>query len=92
LLEESYQWVCEPIQYEGPFDFGNAEHLRRGIQGVIGLLRKRYTRSHPMYLYLNRSVFGLRALLYRLRAQVEVKALHLQEARVPLGPSLNGFA
>jgi hypothetical protein len=40
-------------------------------------------------VYLNRSVFGLRALLYRLRAQVDVKALHRQEARVPLGPSLN---
>src|SRR5215469_14968163 len=83
LLEESYRWVCEPIQYEGPFDFGNVEHLRRGTQLVIGLVRKRYTRSHPMYVYFNRSVFGLRALLYRLRAHVDVKTLHRQEARVP---------
>ena len=91
LLEESYKWVCEPIQHEGPFDFGNVEHLQHGIHVLIGLVRKRYTRSHPMYVYLNRSVFGLRALLYRLRAQVDVKALHRQEARVPLGPSLNEF-
>ena len=92
LLEESYKWVCEPIQHEGPFDFGNVEHLQHGIHVLIGLVRKRYTRSHPMYVYLNRSVFGLRALLYRLRAQVDVKALHRQEARVPLGPSLNEFS
>src|SRR5215471_7551704 len=83
LLEESYKWTCEPIQHEGPFDFGNVEHLRRGTQLVIGLVRKRYTRFHPMYVYFNRSVFGLRALLYRLRAHVDVKALHRQEARVP---------
>jgi aarF domain-containing kinase len=89
LLTESHKWTCEPIQHEGPFDFGNVEHLQRGIQLVVSLARKRYTRSHPMYLYFNRSVFGLRALLYRLRAQVDVKALHRQEARLPSGPSLN---
>ena len=89
LLTESHKWTCEPIQHEGPFDFGNMEHLERGIQLVVSLARKRYTRSHPMYLYFNRGVFGLRALLYRLRAQVDVKALHQQEARVPSGPFLN---
>jgi aarF domain-containing kinase len=89
LLTESHKWTCEPIQHEGPFDFGNVEHLQHGIQLVVSLARKRYTRSHPMYLYFNRSVFGLRALLYRLRAQVDVKALHQQEPRLPSGPSLN---
>jgi predicted unusual protein kinase regulating ubiquinone biosynthesis (AarF/ABC1/UbiB family) len=84
LLTESHKWTCEPIQHEGSFDFGNEEHLRRGIQLVVSLARKRYTRSHPMYVYFNRSVFGLRALLFRLRAQVDVKALHRQEARVRL--------
>ena len=89
LLTESHKWTCEPIQHEGSFDFGNVEHLRRGIQLVVSLARKRYTRSHPMYVYFNRSVFGLRALLYRLRAQVDVKALHRQEARVPFGSFSN---
>lgn len=81
LLRESHKWMCEPIQHEGPFDFGNVEHLQRGINLVVAMARKRYTRFHPMYVYFNRSVFGLRALLYRLRAQVDVKALHRQEAR-----------
>jgi aarF domain-containing kinase len=81
LLKESHKWMCEPIQHEGPFDFGNVEHLQRGINLVVAMARKRYTRFHPMYVYFNRSVFGIRALLYRLRAQVDVKALHRQEAR-----------
>ena len=89
LLTQAHKWTCEPIQHEGPFDFGNLEHLQRGIQLVIGLVRKRYTRSHPMYVYFNRSIFGLRALLYRLRAHVDVKTLHRQEARVPSGPPVN---
>ena len=89
LLTQSHKWTCEPIQHEGPFDFGNLEHLQRGIQLAIDLVRKRYTRSHPMYIYFNRSIFGLRALLYRLRAHVDVKTLHRQEARVQSGPSLH---
>jgi tRNA A-37 threonylcarbamoyl transferase component Bud32 len=81
LMKESHSWMCEPLCKEGPFDFGNLEHLQRGIHWFVGLTRKRYTRSHPMYIYFNRSVFGLRALLYRLRAQVDVRELHRQEAR-----------
>jgi len=80
LMKESHNWMCEPLRKEGPFDFGNLEHLQRGIHWFVGLTRKRYTRSHPMYIYFNRSVFGLRALLYRLRAQVDVRELHSQEA------------
>jgi aarF domain-containing kinase len=81
LMRESHSWMCEPLRKEGSFDFGNLEHLQRGIHWFVGLTRKRYTRSHPMYIYFNRSVFGLRALLYRLRAQVDVRELHRQEAR-----------
>ena len=81
LMRESHSWMCEPLWKEGRFDFGNLEHLQRGINWLVGLTRKRYTRSHPMYTYFNRSVFGLRALLYRLRAQVDVRELHRQEAR-----------
>ena len=80
LMKESHGWMCEPLRKEGPFDFGNLEHMQRGIDWFVGLTRKRYTRSHPMYIYFNRSVFGLRALLYRLRAQVDVRELHRQEA------------
>ena len=81
LMEESHAWTCEPIKHEGPFDFGTIEHLQRGIHWFVGLSRQRYTRSHPTYVYFNRSVFGLRALLYRLGAQVDVRALHRREAR-----------
>jgi hypothetical protein len=34
-----------------------------------------------MYLYWDRSLMGLKALLYRLRAQVDVRAAMTQERR-----------
>jgi aarF domain-containing kinase len=85
LMMASHAWTCEPIKHQGPFDFGNVEHLERGIDWFVGLTRKRYTRSHPTYVYFNRTLFGLRALLYRLRAQVDVEALHRREASGWLG-------
>jgi hypothetical protein len=44
-----------------------------------GVMRKRQVRALPMWVYYNRSVFGLKALLYRLRAQVDVNAALGQE-------------
>jgi len=41
--------------------------------------RKRTTRAHPMDVYFNRSVFGIKAMLLRLRAQVDVHAVLRQE-------------
>jgi hypothetical protein len=34
-----------------------------------------------MYVYWNRSVFGFKAMLFRLRAQVDVHAVVRQERR-----------
>ena len=67
--------LLEPIAHKGPFDFGDASHLKRGFERFSRIMRKRYTRSHPMYIYFYRSVFGLRGVLYRLRAQVDLGAI-----------------
>jgi aarF domain-containing kinase len=74
-IAEATKWLIEPIAQPGPFDFGDGDHLKRGIERVSTLVRKRYTRSHPMYVYFYRSIFGLRAVLYRLRARVDVQAV-----------------
>jgi hypothetical protein len=73
--------VLEPLRQEGLFDFGDESHLRRGIAAMSRLFFRRMTQTHPMQIYLYRSFFGLRALLYRLRARVDVAAIHRQESR-----------
>jgi len=78
-MTASVEWLLEPLRQEGPFDFGDATHFQRGIDCMSRLILKRYTRSHPMFVYFNRSVFGLKALLLRLRAQVDVRAVFSQE-------------
>ena len=79
MMEESRDWMMEPFNRPGPFDFGDEAHFQRGLDWFSRAIRKRTTRSNPMYVYWNRSVFGIKALLFRLRAQVDVQEVIRQE-------------
>jgi hypothetical protein len=80
VMQESRAWMLEPMMRPGPFDFGDEEHFRRGLAFFSRTVRKKLTRANPMYgVYWNRSVFGLKALLFRLRAQVDVGEVISQE-------------
>src|SRR5262249_1438034 len=72
LIRQSCNWLMEPLFVQGRFDFSDAAHFKRGIEILSQIVLKRYTRSHPLFLYWNRSVIGIRALMYQLRAQVDV--------------------
>jgi hypothetical protein len=82
LTEEYVNWVSEPLRRPGPFDFGDERHLQRGVDWMARIVRERRTPIHPMYFYWNRGVFGLTALLYRLRARVDVGELMEPESRM----------
>jgi aarF domain-containing kinase len=75
MVADATRWLTEPAVEEGPFDFGDQTHLEHGVEQFFNFIRKRYTHSHPMFLYYCRSVFGLWAVLYRLRARVDVQAM-----------------
>jgi predicted unusual protein kinase regulating ubiquinone biosynthesis (AarF/ABC1/UbiB family) len=79
MMEESRAWMMAPVERPGPYDFGDPKHFQRGIDWFGGVLRRGPVRAHPMYVYWNRSVFGLMALMYRLRAQVDVYTLVSEE-------------
>ena len=80
LLEESFRWAIEPLLHQ-PFDFGDGEHLRIGIDIMARSIAKRYTRAHPLQVYLSRTLLGLRSLLYRMKARVDVRDIHARELR-----------
>jgi hypothetical protein len=39
--------------------------------------------AHPLFIYWNRSIIGVRALMYQLRAQVDVRAVFNRERGWP---------
>ncbi|MFG0328516.1 MAG: ABC1 kinase family protein [Phycisphaerales bacterium] len=71
-------WMFEPVRHEGPFDFGAESYFRRGVALYGECTRRWYTRSLPINTWLARSVFGVRAMLTQLRAQIDYRAIWLR--------------
>ena len=81
LLEAYNRWLWEPLVYEGPFDFGDADYLRRGMDIYIEIIKRRYTRSRPINTWIMRGLIGQRVMVHRLGGRVDVKALYAREKR-----------
>ncbi len=79
MMEESRAWMTEPVAKPGPFDFGDSAHFQRGLDSFSRSIDKKLTRANPMCVYMNRGIFGLKALLFRLRAQVDVHEVMRRE-------------
>jgi predicted unusual protein kinase regulating ubiquinone biosynthesis (AarF/ABC1/UbiB family) len=81
LLERLTEWKWRPYRHRGPFDFGDGQVLREGAEVFREMTRKRCTRGEPLCVLLLRVDFGLFAMLYRLRARVDVREISREEAR-----------
>jgi hypothetical protein len=74
------EWLAAPALQEGRFDFGDPESFKQGIDSLKEMVEKVYP-APPMYLYLFRSLFGLRVLSYQLKCRVDIGALRRQERK-----------
>jgi hypothetical protein len=66
-------WKCR--YYGGEFDFGDEADFRRGVDLMVEIGRKRYTRGCPCQPVIARQTFGIRSILYRLKAKLDVKPI-----------------
>ena len=82
LLEQLGDWLWEPVRHDGRFDFGDPDYFRRGFDVIGEVMRRRYFRSLPVNIWIDRNFLGLRAMLYHLRARVNFGALLRQETTV----------
>jgi aarF domain-containing kinase len=81
-MQEWAEWVWEPMKHDGPFDFGDPGYFRRGIDIYGELVRHRYVRSLPLNIWLSKCFYGVRAILARLDAHVDMRAIWKQETSV----------
>jgi tRNA A-37 threonylcarbamoyl transferase component Bud32 len=79
LLEAWSRWMWRPYWHDGPFDFGDERYLREGIELLGRFYSERFTLGVAMAVFTARWYFGTLAMLYRLRAQVDVGAIDAQE-------------
>lgn len=83
IMVEYCRWFWEPMTHDGPFDYGNVDHLRRGLDIIQRWSRKKgHPRQKPVNVFIQRSVLGGWGLQYRLRSRVNVKAICDEEVKV----------
>lgn len=64
-------WSWCPIYTPGEWDYGDREYLDQGVQLFSEMVKKRYTRNHPVGLSQTRWEFGYWMLMYRLGAKID---------------------
>jgi len=79
LLREFSDWMTEPLKAEGAFDFSDEEHFRRGFRLVKELTLRRYNRVMPVFVWMDRMMFGLRGHFYSLGARVRYRMINERE-------------
>jgi predicted unusual protein kinase regulating ubiquinone biosynthesis (AarF/ABC1/UbiB family) len=74
------RWMWRPYRHDGPFDFGDPCYLREGMDRFAAIGRVRVTVPWlPVNAFITRWYLGMGAMLYRLRARVDVRAINLRE-------------
>ena len=81
FLDEFADWWGAYVLREGPFDFGDEAFIQRGIELFSQIPKKRYFRCLPMTIWISRHLLGIRGLLYKLGAHVDVHSMMRQESK-----------
>ena len=81
LTEQYADWSWRARYSGGAFDFGDEAEFRRGVDLFVEMVRKRYSRGRPSTPVMARQQFALRAMLYRLRANIDVAPIAEEEVR-----------
>ena len=81
LIDEFAAWEWMARYRGGEFDFSDETEFRRGINLFAEMLRKRYTRARPNTPAIARSQFGMRAIMYLLKAKVDIWSLAEEEVK-----------
>jgi predicted unusual protein kinase regulating ubiquinone biosynthesis (AarF/ABC1/UbiB family) len=81
LCEPYADWCWRSRYWGGPFDFGDEADFRRGIDLFTQMVARRYSRARPCTPVLARQCFGIRSLLYRLKASIDVRPIAEEEVK-----------
>ena len=85
LIDAYTDWCWRPRYCGAEFDFGDEANFRRGIDLFVEMVRKRYSRARPCTPIIARQHFGWWAMLYRLKAKVEIHPSPRKRSTPPAG-------
>ena len=71
--------MWRPYWHDGRFDFGDGRYLREGVDLLSRFYSERFSLGVAMAVFTTRWFLGFAAMLYRLRARVDVNAIYTSE-------------
>jgi len=81
-LMDEYTDCCWRSRYCGcEFDFSDELDFRRSVDLFAQMVAKRYSRARSCTPVISRQQFGLRSLLYRLKAKIDVRPICEEEIK-----------
>ena len=79
LIVEMLAHYNQPIVYEGKFDYGDPDYLRRGAELMARASRMNWVKQRKENVFTHRFQFLLPALLFKLKSRVNVPELVCEE-------------
>src|SRR6185312_13555335 len=80
VIDESVRWIRKPFEKDGPFDYGDPAYLQRRTEWLSSAADHSHCfADDATIIYFSRATFSLAALLYQLRAQVDMKSLPMDK-------------
>ncbi len=81
LNEQFAEWCWRSRSVAGEFDFSDEADFRRGIELFSEMIRRRYSRSRPNTPTIARGNFSARAILYLLKARINIAEIAEEEVK-----------
>ncbi len=79
-MREYCDWLWEPVLTDEAFDFGRPDQFKPGVQLYGDFVKRRWTRSLPVNVWLSRTFFGVRAMLTHLEAKLHYGRIMREES------------
>jgi hypothetical protein len=79
VLEAWCRWMWRPYWHTGVFDFGDEGYLRECAELLAIIAAERSHFGAPMAVFTTRWYLGTVAMLFRLRARVDVREIYTRE-------------
>ena len=82
LMVEGFHYYLEPHVYDGLFDFGDPEYIRRGVEWLERVSKHRRMKQKPINIFFHKQIFQGNAFGLRMGGRVNVKRLVDEEIKV----------
>jgi hypothetical protein len=85
LMDEYLELSWQPRSCNCEFDFSDEPRMRRGMHLFADMVKKRYTRGHATSPIVMRQQLGLGAMLYRMKAKIDIAPIAEEKSQPPAG-------